>query len=96
MCVRLFATLWTVACLLCPWDFPGKNTWSGLPFPTPGDFPNPGIKPMSLASPVLAGGIFITEAPVKFTIYCQILLSTNLCFYSTGVDANSLCFTFQP
>ena len=29
---------------LCPWDFPGKN-WSGLPFPSPGDLPNPGIKP---------------------------------------------------
>ena len=33
--------------LLCPWDFPGKNTRSGLPFPTPGDLPNPGIEPGS-------------------------------------------------
>ena len=76
--------------------FPRQEYWSGLPFTTPGDFRNPGIKAMSLASPVLAGGIFITEAPVKFTIYWQILLSTNLCFYSTGVNANSLCSTFQP
>ena len=28
----------------CPWDFPGKVTWSGLPFPSPGDLPNPGVE----------------------------------------------------
>ena len=39
--------------------------WSGLPFPTPGDLPNPGIKPMSLASPALAGRFFITVSPGK-------------------------------
>ena len=32
-------------------DSPGKNGWSGLPCPPPGDLPNPGIKPMSLMSP---------------------------------------------
>ena len=37
--------------------------WSGLPFPTPGDFPNPGIEPVSLKSPTLVGGFFITEPP---------------------------------
>ena len=30
--------------------------WSGFPFPSPEDLPNPGIKPTSLASPALAGG----------------------------------------
>ena len=35
--------------LLCPWDFPGKNTGVGHPFPSPGDLPNPRIKPRSLA-----------------------------------------------
>ena len=29
-----------------PWDFPGKNNWSQLPFPFPGDLPDPGIEPM--------------------------------------------------
>ena len=38
--------------LLCPWNFPGKKYWSGLPFPPPGDLPGPGIEP---ASPALAG-----------------------------------------
>ena len=31
--------------LLCPWDFPGKKYWSRLLFPSPGDLPDPGIKP---------------------------------------------------
>ena len=33
-----------------------------MPFPSPGDFPNPGISPESLRSPVLAGGFFTTRA----------------------------------
>ena len=40
--------------LLCPWNFQEKY-WSGLPFPAPGDLPDPGIKPASLASPASAG-----------------------------------------
>ena len=38
---------------------------SMLPFPTLGDLPDPGIKPESLVSPVLAGRFFITAPPVK-------------------------------
>ena len=37
-------------------EFSRHEYWSQLPFPTPGDLPRPGIKPMSLASPALAGG----------------------------------------
>ena len=37
-----------------------QQYWSGLPFPTPGDLPNPGIEPASLTSPALAGGFFTT------------------------------------
>ena len=33
--------------LLCPWDFPGKS--NGLPFPSPGDLPDPEIEPGSPA-----------------------------------------------
>jgi len=49
---------------LCPWDFLGMNNeyWSRLPFPSPGDLPNPGIK---RASPALACGFFTTESPGK-------------------------------
>ena len=38
--------------------FPRQEYWSGLPFPSPGDLPNPGIKP---GSPALAGGLFTIE-----------------------------------
>ena len=37
-----------------------QEYWSELPFPTPGDLPDPGIKPGSLAPPALAGGFFTT------------------------------------
>ena len=39
-----------------------QEYWSGLPFPSPGDLPNPGIKPKS---PTLGGGFFPTEPPGK-------------------------------
>ena len=39
--------------------------WSRLPFSTPGDLPNPGIEPMSLASPALAGRFFNIATPGK-------------------------------
>ena len=36
--------------------FPRHECWSGLPSPSPGDLPNPGIKPASVASPVWQAG----------------------------------------
>ena len=44
-----------LARLLCPWDFVRQEYRSGLLFPPPGDFPDPGMEPMSLASPALTG-----------------------------------------
>ena len=44
--VQLFATPWTVAYQDPPsLGFSRKEYWGGLPFPSPGDLPNPGIKP---------------------------------------------------
>jgi len=37
-------------------EFSRQEYWSGLPFPTPGDLPNPGIEPASLGFPALASG----------------------------------------
>ena len=51
-------TPWTVARLLCPWDFSGMNTGLGIPVPSPGDILNLGMEPMSLMSPALAGMFF--------------------------------------
>ena len=55
--------LWTVA-LQAPLSmgFLRQEYWSGLPFPSPGDLPDPGIEPESLMSPALAGGFFTTSA----------------------------------
>ena len=51
-CVQLFATPWTIACQPLPsMGFSRQECWSGLPFPSPKDLPDPGIKPASLMSP---------------------------------------------
>ena len=48
--------------LLCPWNIPGKNTGVGCHFfSSPGGLPDPGIEPVSLASPALGGGFFTTS-----------------------------------
>ena len=57
------ATPWTIACQpLLLMEFFRQGYWSRLPFLIPGDLPDPGIEPMSPASP--AGGFFIT-APLR-------------------------------
>ena len=49
-CVWLFATPWTVAHQAPPsMGFSSQEYWSGLPFPSPGDLPDPGIEPWSPA-----------------------------------------------
>ena len=45
--------------LLCPWDSPGN----GLPYPPPGDLPDPGIKPESPVFSCTAGGFFTARPP---------------------------------
>ena len=64
--VQLFVISWTAVCQApLPMEFSRKEYWSGLPFPTPWDLPNPGIEPVSLASLPLGGGFFTTEPPGK-------------------------------
>ena len=54
---------WTVAPqALLSVGFSRQEYWSGLPFPSPGDLPYPGIKSLS---PALAGGFFTAEPPGK-------------------------------
>jgi len=43
-------------------EFSRQEYWSGLPFSTPGDLPNPGTQPVS---PAWAGGFFTAEPPGK-------------------------------
>ena len=64
--VRLFATPWTVDCQApLSMDFSRPEHWSGLPFPPPGNLPDPGIEHACPASPALADGFFTTEPPGK-------------------------------
>ena len=50
-----------------------QEYWSGLPFPSPEDLLDPGIKP-ALAPPAAAGGFFITEPPEKPAQYRLVIL----------------------
>ena len=59
--VRPFATPWTVAYQAPPSvGFSRQECWSGLPFPSPGDLPDPGIEP---GSPALQADALLSEAP---------------------------------
>jgi len=51
--------------------FPRQEYWSGLPFPSPGALPNPGMKPQS---PALAGGFFTIESLGKPYFSMSIIL----------------------
>ena len=67
-CLTLCDT-WTVAHKASPsMGFSRQQYWSGLPFPFPGNLPDPRIKPTSSA---LAGRFFITESPRKPKIKVQ-------------------------
>ena len=64
--VQLFVTLWTVAHRAAlSIGFPRQEYWSGLPFPSPGDLPNPRTELISPVFPALAGKFFTTEPPGK-------------------------------
>jgi hypothetical protein len=61
--VRLFATPWTVACQAPLYmEFSRQEYWSGLPFPSLGDLPDPGIEP---GSPTLQTDSLLSEPPGK-------------------------------
>ena len=64
-CLTL-ATPWTVAHHASLYTgFSRQEYRSGLPFPSPGDLPDPRIEPESLDSPASAGKFFTTEPPGK-------------------------------
>ena len=83
--MELFMTLWTIAHQTpLSLELFRQENWSRLPFPSPGDLPNPGIKPMSLSSPAWAGGFF-TIAPPGKPIYIHLK-------YECLGKVNSFCF----
>ena len=62
-CTTLCDPIWTIACQ-APLSiaFSRQEYWGGLVCPPPGDLLDSGLEPMSLTSPVLAGGLFTTNA----------------------------------
>ena len=68
--VPLFVTPGTVACQApLSMGFSRLEYWSGLPFPSPGNLPDPGIQPVSLTSPALAGRFITTSAIWEVAFY---------------------------
>ena len=70
-CAWLFVSPWTVARQTLSLGFSRQEYWSGLPFLSPGDLPDPGVEP---ASPALAGGFFTAEPPEKPINMCMCVL----------------------
>ena len=71
--VRLFATPWTVAYQAPPSvGFSRQECWSGLPFPPPGDLPDPGIEP---GSPTLQVDALLSEPPGKLFLPAILILA---------------------
>ena len=102
--VWLFATPWTVAYQAPPsMGFSRQECWSRLPFPSPGDLPNPGIEPWS---PTLQADASPSEPPGKPHGYSQFhktdsARGSGVCFktqmfYTQWVGSRKLlCLTYQ-
>ena len=80
MLIYFFATPWTLA-LQAPASvgFFRQQYWSGLPFPSPGDLLNPGIKPMSLTPPAMASQFFTITVTWGAHITTMCVLVAQLC-----------------
>ena len=88
--VRLCVTPWTVAYQAPPsMEFSRQEYWSGLPFPSPGDLPDPGIKP---GSPALQADALSSEPPGKpgGKVHCKgkqsLTQGIQLMFYKRGSE----------
>ena len=67
--VQLFAISWTIVCQApLSMEFSRQEYWSGLPFPSPGDLPDPGMEPRS---PALQADSLLSEPQGKPTFYIQ-------------------------
>ena len=81
-CVQLFVTLWTSTYQAPPsMGFSRQEYWSGLPCPPPGDLPNPGIEATSLTSACIG----------RWILYCQCLLGSTFCGFSTVAKESMGC-----
>ena len=82
-------TLWTIACQApLSMEFSRQEYWSGLPFPSPGNLLNLGIKP---SCPALAGGFFTTEPPGKSHCCSRGRIKGERTFSRTSFSVLDLC-----
>ena len=93
--VRLFVTPWTVAHQAPPsMGFSRQGYWSGVPFPTSGDLPDPGTEPVSLVSPALAGGFCHHCVTWEYAHIIEYYLTTkrkrNLTYAITGMNLENI------
>ena len=88
-CVQLFATPWTVAHQALPsMGFSKQEYWSGLPFPSPGDRPDPGIEPRS---PALQADALSSEPPGKPESFTEIHIKQEyILFYILKQNNNRI------
>ena len=88
--VRLFVTPWTVAHQIPPsMEFSKQQYWSRLPFPSPGDLPNPEMEP---GSPTLQADAFPSEPPGKHApnIEAPQYISQTLTDITVEIDSNAI------
>ena len=74
-------------------EFAKQEYWSGLPFPTPEDLPNPGIEPVSLEPPALAGGFFTivpSGKPLSLKFLKMHCFVTSMCKFLRCLGLDSI------
>ena len=80
--IQLFCNSMTVAHQVpLPMHFFRQEYWNELPFPSPGDRPHPGMKPLSPVSPALVGVFFTTAPPGKLCVCVCVHACTCVCVY---------------
>ena len=77
-----------------------QESWSGSPFPPPGDLPDPGVKPVSFLSPAPAGRFFTTGPPGKpiaSSDFCQMIShGSSFQFYNVSLKCMMVDFPGGP
>ena len=96
--VQLFGTPWIIACQTHLFmGFSRQEYWSGVPFPSPGNLPYPGIEPASLMSPALAGGFFTTSTTWKAQYTNKYIVFLYRVIFPGGWDSKeSACNAGDP
>ena len=93
--VRRFVGLWAAA-HQAPLSigFSRQEYWSRLPFPSPGDLPDPGTEPTSAVSPALQADSFTTEPPGKHFLLITSALCSSVLYFLHCLSQSSIFIIF--